>query len=159
MFLWTPLWKKKCGFHQHQNKQGLNVIWVRTPTPPCEINQDQPTSHDFAKTNYESSHGFSKRPWLVEHTMPKAYEVFGDMVWQIFFLIPLAFCIFLCWGTRRREARPTFLWRFVLSKMTKMSGHVLKFSWLITHGVGDRGGKNMYVKNGTNFFDTTAGFF
>ena len=125
--LWvTPLWKKKCGFHQHQNKQDLNVIWVRTPTPPWFINQDQPTSHDFAKTSHESSHGFSKHPWLVEHTMPKAYEVFGDMVWQILFLIPLAFCIFLCWGARPREARPTFLWTFASSRKTQMSEHVLE---------------------------------
>ena len=68
--------------------------------------------------------------------MPKAYEVFGDMVWQKIFLIPLAFCIFLCWGARPREARPTFLWRFVSSDMTQMSEHVLKFSWLISHGGG-----------------------
>ena len=95
-------------------------------TPPCEINQDQPTSHDFAKTSHESSHGFSKHPWLVEHTMPKAYKVFGDMVWRIFFLMPLAFCIFLCWGARPREARPTFLWRFLASRKTKMSEHVLE---------------------------------
>ena len=68
--------------------------------------------------------------------MAKACKVFGDMVWQICFLMPLAFCIFLCWGARPREARPTFLWRFVSSNMTKMSEHVLKFSWLISHGGG-----------------------
>ena len=48
------------------------------------------------------------------------------MVWQFFFLMPLAFCIFLCWGARPREARPTFLWRFVSSTKTKMFEHVLE---------------------------------
>ena len=43
-----------------------------------------------------------------------------------FFFIPLAFCIFLCWGAGPGEARPTFLWKFLSSTTTQMSEHVLE---------------------------------
>ena len=79
---------------------------AKTHAPPWFINQDQLTSHDFADPVMNPIMDLQH---VVQHMQCQRPAKYLTTWCDNFFLTPLAFCIFLCWGARPGEARPPFL--------------------------------------------------
>ena len=81
-----------------------------------------------------TSHGFLKYPWLVEHTAPKTYKVFGNLARQNFFGLPCCSASSFSGARCLERQGQHFLERCCQLQKIKMPKRVLKKGWLISHG-------------------------